>query len=67
MINILNSLFIMACSSTKVRLIVLVVNINNYTIQLGAPPYAHQFNGFITPKNEKMFFITTIMIMKKRT
>ncbi len=43
----------MAYSSTKIRLIVLVVNINNYTIQLGVPLYVHQFNGFIVPKNEK--------------
>lgn len=46
----------MAYSSTKIRLIILVVHINNYTIQLGAPPYAHLFNGFITPKTKKCFY-----------
>lgn len=47
----------MACSSTKVRLIILVVHINNYTIQLEASPYAHQFNGFITPKTKQCFLL----------
>lgn len=47
----------MSYSSTKIRLIVLVVNINDYTIQLGAPPYAHLFNDFIIPKTKKCFLL----------
>ncbi len=47
----------MTCSSTKIRLIVLVVNINNYTIQLRVPIYAYQFNDFNTQKRKNVFLL----------